>query len=674
MRIRILAALSAIAFCATVACAEDADLVTASLPMVPAAAQPALSDFEKDALRQALDAYRRRTYDIGDENAAFIQDPTARIALEWAALRSMGKQAGFKRINAFLIAHARFPMSGWLRRRAEDALYTEQPDVRVVERFFNGNDPEMATGKLTLAAIARADGRNAVAVRLVREAWRDNRLSDDVVKVIEHSYADAISPADSLYRALRLIYAEDSKEGLRFAEKSGPGGLALATAMAAVNRKADNAAALLAAVPANLQKSAAYSFAKARFLRQDDKIKEAAAVMLGAPRDPDLLISADAWWAERRALARDLLDAGDPQTAYRIIDGHSAQTDAMRVEAEFQAGWIALRYLDQPGIARRHFERAADSARTPMSIARANYWLGRADEAGAGGGMREAYALAAQHGTTYYGQLASARLGRVALQLPINRASEEQDAAFAATSAAGVVKVLLDADARDFAIPLILDLAQTLPDAAALDSLGRLVGTYQDPRLLLLVGKAAMQRGFPLAQHAFPMFGIPDFLPMDGSAEKPMIYAIARQESEFSPAAISKAGARGLMQMMPATARRTAQQFHLDFDADRLTRDPSYNVQLGAAHLGQLLKEQRGSYILTFAAYNAGGGRVKEWIAAYGDPRKPDVDPIDWVERIPISETRNYIQRVMENLQVYRMRLDQHEALLIADDMHRRSQ
>ncbi len=675
MRLRILTGIGALALSAAIGHAEDADLVTASLPAPiasPSASKPG-ADIERDAIRQTLDAYRRKSLDIGDGAAALVREPTARVALEWAALRSAGKQAGFKRINAFLVAHPGFPMSSWLRKRAEDALYSDKVDVRTVERFFDGQEPEMATGKLTMAGIARADGRNGAAIRLAREAWRENRMSDELTRAIQRDFADAIGPSDSLYRALRLIYGGEYKEGLRFAEKAGADGLALARALTAVVQEAPNAAALLTALPPNVQKSAAYAFAKAQQLRHDDKIKEAAVVMLAAPRDPDLLIKPDAWWTERRMLARALLDAGDAETAYKVVDGHRAQSDAMRVEAEFHAGWIALRYLYQPAIARRHFERAADSAKTPISIARANYWLGRANEAGGGGDMREAYELAAQNSTTYYGQLALARLGRSTFELPTAQADVEQQASFEAGTAAGVLRVLLDADARDFATPLFLDMAQTLPDAAALDSLGALVSSYRDPRLQLLVGKAAMQRGFALAQHAFPTFGVPDYTAMEGSADKPMVYAIARQESEFNPQAISSAGARGLMQMMPATAQRTAQAFKVDFNADRLTKDPSYNAQLGSAHLGQLLKEQRGSYILTFAAYNAGGGRVKEWIAAYGDPRRPDVDPVDWVERIPISETRNYVQRVMENLQVYRKRLDQRQALLIAEDMRRRN-
>jgi soluble lytic murein transglycosylase len=247
-----------------------------------------------------------------------------------------------------------------------------------------------------------------------------------------------------------------------------------------------------------------------------------------------------------------------------------------------------------------------------------------------------------------------------------NPASRE---AFAGLSAARSIKLLHDAGLRDLAMPIYIDLAQRLSDPTQLNALGDLAVEYRDSRALLTVGKTAVQRGFPLDVHAFPTIGIPVFEPVGDRVERAMVFAIARQESAFDPRAQSSAGARGLMQLMPATAKSTAKRYGVDFDLDRLLSDGSYNAKIGAAHLGDLMGDWKGSYILTFASYNAGGGNVKKWIDAYGDPRSPDVDPIDWVERIPFSETRNYVQRVMENLQVYRNRLGERSALVIESDL-----
>jgi soluble lytic murein transglycosylase len=223
------------------------------------------------------------------------------------------------------------------------------------------------------------------------------------------------------------------------------------------------------------------------------------------------------------------------------------------------------------------------------------------------------------------------------------------------------VKLLQDIGESELTLGLYSDLAQTLTDPGQLDALASLATTQKNARAILAIGKIASQRGFPLDQHAYPVAGIPEFDPVGDEVEPAMVYAIARQESAFNPRAVSSAGARGLMQLMPATAKRTAQRFGVGFNLERLVEDPAYNAKLGSAHLGELMEDWKGSYILAFASYNAGGGNVKKWIDAYGDPRKSQVDVVDWVERIPFYETRNYVQRVMENLNVYRQRLNKRD-------------
>ena len=669
MRLRLVLACSVLALASAGALAESVGVATTG-SLAPAAAAPSGDKAAARAamVRDALFAYDKGDLAAGDASAAQIDDASARLALEWAALRENGRKAGFQRINAFLAAHPGFPMTRWLRNRAEEALFTERRDTATVRAFFKGDAPETAAGKVSLALAERAQGDKAAAIRLVRSAWRDNRLPQDIARFITTEFPQAVAVPDSLYRALRQLYAGNEAEGLRFAEMAGPDELALGKALAASIDARKNAATLLEAVPARLRKNPAYLFAQAQLLRRQDKLAEAAAVLQQAPTDVDALIAPESWWDERRLLARKLLDAKQPALAYAVVDRATPASDADRVEAAFHAGWIALRYLGQPAVARRHFEIADDAAHTPVSLARANYWLGRAAEAGGGGSTIAAYEDAARYSTTYYGQLAMRKLGRERLSLPAVPNDASARHAFSSTEIAGAIRTLFEAGSASLAAPLVIDLARTLPDASALDALGDLLQDRHQPRLSVVVGKLALQRGFVLTQHAYPIQGVPDFEPLDGSAGRPMVYAVARQESEFNAEAVSHAGARGLMQMMPATAKRTAQAFHVDYDAKRLTSDPAYNARLGAAHLGQLLREQSGSHILTFAAYNAGGRRVKEWIAAHGDPRRAGVDPIDWVERIPFSETRNYVQRVMENLQVYRARFGEQQARLQQTD------
>jgi soluble lytic murein transglycosylase len=380
--------------------------------------------------------------------------------------------------------------------------------------------------------------------------------------------------------------------------------------------------------------------------------------MAKAPRDPNVLVDGDDWWDERRLIARKLLDEGKYEDAYQVASLHGAEGAAERIEAEFHAGWIALRFLHKPEQAAKHFAEATNIAGTPISVARAAYWQGRALEAaGAAGDARRHYQRAADKPTTYYGQLAREKLG---LPLELRRPDQldaEGREAFEALVPVQALRLLGQIGETELAIALYADLARSFSDSAQLDALGSLAAEQNNPRAMLTVGKTAVQRDFPLDPYAYPVSGIPSFEPVANPVDPAMVYAIARQESAFNPQAQSSAGARGLMQLMPATAKRTAERFGLGFDVKRLTQDPVYNAKIGSAHLSELMGDWKGSYVLAFASYNAGGGNVMKWIKAYGDPRKPGVDEVDWIERIPFHETRNYVQRVLENLAVYRRRL-----------------
>jgi soluble lytic murein transglycosylase len=215
------------------------------------------------------------------------------------------------------------------------------------------------------------------------------------------------------------------------------------------------------------------------------------------------------------------------------------------------------------------------------------------------------------------------------------------------------------------------DLGENANDTAALVGLGGITARRHDARATLLIGKAALRRGLPFERYAFPDFGVPQYQQIGPEVEAAVVYAIIRQESAFNPRVVSSANAIGLMQVTPAAGRDTAKRFNVTFDQRRLSQDVAYNAQLGTAELGNDIATWRGSYILAFVAYNAGPRRAKEWIEQYGDPRDPKIDPIDWIERIPISETRNYVQRILENMQIYRALLENNPKLLIEADLRR---
>src|SRR5260370_15120089 len=332
-------------------------------------------------------------------------------------------------------------------------------------------------------------------------------------------------------------------------------------------------------------------------------------------------------------------------------------------------GWIALRYLDDPATAATYFAQIDGGQSNPIVLARANYWRGRAAEAlGEKAAMGESYQAAAGYPTAYYGQLARAKLGRDQIELrapsPVLAAAgapATDERVRAADTLYGMAQsgVVLDSGS---------DLGQQSFDVTVLEALGELTGRRNDAPAMLQVGKSALSRGLALDHYAFPTIGIPRHSQVAPEIERSIIYSVARTESAFDQRDKSSANAVGLMQVTPEAGRDTAKRFGVSYDWDRMVSDPVYNTQMGAAELSALLSEYKGCHIMTFAGYNAGRGRVRDWIKAFGDPRDPKVDPVDWVERIPLSETRNYVQRVMENLLVYRVRFDSDAAVAAKSD------
>ncbi len=655
--------------------AENVDLlVTGSIPVGVPLPTSGLDRFPEIAtLRSAAEAYRRGDVAAGDAIAARLADPRTRIAAEWIAQRAAGRSLGFERTAAFLAANPDLPIQRLLQRRAEDALIIERTRADRVIAFYRDRTPQSPNGRAALAIARSAKGETSEAARLALTAYRDKALTRDVAELLERAFPDLIGPAERVLRAHRLILNGQKAEGIRLASALGPEQAKLAQALASAQGKGESMTAI-DAVPPALRGHASHLLARAQVLRRQDKLGEAHALLLRLPRTADQIADPDEFWTERRVMIRRLLDRGDPAGAYRIAAEHGGLGPSRRAEAEFHAGWIALRYLTRPQIALAHFEESGRVAELTAAKARADYWRGRAIEAGAYAHetAEEAYAAAAALPATYYGQLAAGRIGNEALHLPATEASDMDRVMAQASPAGQLIQILLDADLKEFAHPLAIEFARTAPSAAQIDVIADLFVRLGDAPAVLAIGRAATARGLPLEQHAFPTFGIPRYEPLPGSEDKAMVYAIARQESAFNPRAVSSANARGLMQMLPSTAARTASRFKVPFSPDRLLSDPSYNAMLGAAHLGELMEDTKGSVVMAFASYNAGGHRVREWVQAFGDPRKPEVDVVDWVERIPFYETRHYVQKIMENMQAYRARFaGNRSALLIGADMER---
>jgi soluble lytic murein transglycosylase len=643
-------------------------------PSIPAAvaATSSTSQADADMLENVIDLVRKHQPADATQVEAAISDPLAKKLAEWIILRSDDNGASVERYRAFIEANPSWPSQTFLRRRLESALWDDHRDDATVMSWFANESPVSAKGKFSLARAMIARGDRANAERLVRDAWRNDLMSEETENNALDLFGALLTPGDQKARMDLFLYGSEHEVALRAAKRLGGGEVALAKARIAAYRKAPNTRALLEQVPRELRGDAGYIFSTIQLLRREEKFAEAAQLMLSAPKDPGRLYNVDEWWIERRLLSRKMLDIGEQRTAYLIArDAALPARDIYKTEQEFTAGWIALRFLRDPATAAQHFSRIGVGSSNPTALARAGYWQGRAAEAaGRAQEARAAYTAAAEQSTSYYGQLARAKLGLP--QIELNGTPTARGRGIERLEIVRAVQLLYALDEREIAIPILADMGDN-GDPDALVGLGELASRNGDARGMLLLGKAALNRGLPFDFYAYPVNGIPPFKSIGPDVEQSVVFAIARQESAFNPAVVSPAQAYGLMQVTPDAGRYVCKKYGVGFDLQRMKTDPVYNAALGAAELGGLLEDYRGSYIMTFAAYNAGRGSVKKWIERYGDPRDPKVDAVDWVEQIPFSETRNYVQRIMENLQVYRARFGGGKRLQIEADLHRGS-
>ena len=618
--------------------AGDGFAATADLP-------PALL-----AVQQAIALVRQHKFDDATRLAASIDDPVAPKLVEWALLRQSESMAGFERYAAFIHANPDWP-AALFRKRAEARLWQERRSAATVRRFLDG-EPASVMGRLALARVLLGDGDRAGAAREASAVWRSAELSAELEPAVVAAFGDMLTPADHAARMDRRIGAKEFGAAMRAAKRLGDAQVAIVKACTAAEANAATSGKLLDAVPAGARADLGYTLCRLHWLVRNNDLAAATKLVLAAPQDDLLRQDTDEWWRERRVLARKLLDAGDTQTAYQVVRDAAPPADIYyRADTHFMAGWIALRYLGDTATALGHFAHVDDGATDPVVRARAAYWRGRAAEAAdQPAEMRAQYEAAAAYPTAYYGQLARARLGLGEVAF---RSASMQPLRGVARDLLHAADILYTVGARDLAVSFMTDLAGESGDKALVAALGRLTAEHDDAQAMLQIGKTALARGLPMDRYAFPDIGVPAYSPVGPELDRSIVYSIVRTESGFDPNDRSPAKAVGLMQVTPEAGRDTAKRFGVAYDWQRLVSDPVYNTGMGAAEVAALLKEYKGSYVMAFAGYNAGRGRVKEWVAQHGDPRDPKVDAVDWVERIPFAETRNYVERVMENLQVY---------------------
>ncbi len=652
--------------------AEDGDAQTeAEIDPAPPTVDTGIN---RSMLAEAAFKIAIRLFDQGDVNAALLAshalpDPIDSKIIKWLVAVYKFKDVSPAQIDEISKELSDWPGQRLLQIRFEQAIELQESSPEAIIQAFDGKTPVSNDGTLLLARAFVATGEKAKAAALIRPRWREERLSKDLEADIREEFGELLTKSDHKARMDRMLYDERTSEALRAAADLGGDQEELAKAVVAVIKRDPKAIAGLDDLPVAVQEDPLVVYSRIQALRRAEQFDEAAKLILTAPRDPKVLVDPDAWWVERRLLAREIILKKDYRKAYRLVAGHSAQSAAARAEAEFHAGWIALEFLNEPETAKPHFTVIQTVSTRPLSESRAEYWLGRT--AAASGDEAEAtrqFKLAAAYPTTFYGQLALARLGAKTLPLtphPDPDAAARED--FANIELVQVIHRLREIKRDDREESFLQHLAETLDDPTDLYLLNEMAEQSGGHPFALRLAKTAGYRGVAVDTLAFPTKAIPTAAKV-GKVDPAVVYAIARQESAFHAGAVSGAGARGLLQLLPGTAKQMAKRAGVRYSKSKLTDDPAYNARLGSHFLDHLLERYDGSYVMTFAAYNAGPSRVTLWVKRYGDPRSPDVDVVNWIELIPFTETRNYVQRIMENLAVYRARLGE-PALSIESDL-----
>ena len=572
--------------------------------------------------------------------------------VEWLRLRSGEGLLG--EYEAFLQRRPDWPGLGLLREKGEAAVARSTSAERVLA-WFNGGQPETVDGSFALirayTALGQTDAARTEAVR----AWLALSFTAEQEAALLEAYPKALAQVNET-RLDRLLWDGEATEAARMLPRVGADWRKLAEARIALREESPGVDAKLKAVPAALSNNPGLAYERFIWRMRKDRYEEAATLIVDSSSSAETLGRPEDW-AERRALlARRLLRDGDPRMAYRVAASHHLAGGSDYADLEFIAGFVALRHLGDAQAGLDHFRRLTAAVSTPISLARGAYWEGRAlDQLGQTDAARAAFARAAQNHTAYYGLLAAERQGMPLDPEILGRQQypDWQTASFADSSVLQAAILLQQAGDRALAKRFLLHLAEGL-NAQELGQLGEMALSLDEPHFAVLIGKQAAERGIILPRVYYP---VTDLVPDGLAVSRALALSIARRESEFDPGVVSPAGARGLMQVMPETARMMATKLGKSFDRARLTSDPAYNAALGSEYLKQLLEEFGPSIALIASGYNAGPGRPRAWVEQLGDPRRDDVDVVDWVEMIPFSETRTYVMRVAESVVIYRAKL-----------------
>ena len=639
-----------------------ANPVAPSLKPSPVLSSAWLDTADFTLLTRALDAADENQWSQVRSYLGRISDPAAQALVRWRIATNGDTGLGYNELVAALEEFKGWPDTSKIEEQLEititrSSLTSEERIAWLLKR-----GPRTGEGMLALADAYHSQAQMDDRLRVIREAWRTMPISDAAAAQIQVQYAGDLSSEDHFARADMFLWRGDTKSAQALGSKLSSGRKKLIDARIALMRNAKNVDKTVNAVPSEYIDDSGLLFDRARWAERRGRNSDELSYLLRINGERAPVAGREEIWGEKQSVMRRMIRERDYQKAYQLAAGHGLVSGEAFRDAEWMAGWLALEKLGDAAKAEAHFRVFGAGVATPISVSRAQYWLGEAltnqqriPEA------QEAYLAGSKYPYVFYGQLAAEKVRQQAPEAmkiafsPPAPPTDEERAAFAKRTPVRAAILLAETgrlasfERFSFALDDVMETAnehQMLFDVAA---------GYLEMRAAVRGAKAGLGRGLVAPDAVFPLMPLPSS-PRSGSAEPALVLALSRQESEFNARAISSADARGLMQMVPRYAQAEAKMVGLPFKSSWLTDDPQYNLRLGRGFLDDLVDDFGGSYILAAAAYNAGPSRARQWINDFGDPRV-NADPVDWIESIPFAETRNYVQRVLENTQVYRHRL-----------------
>jgi len=576
--------------------------------------------------------------------------------IQWRHLLTQGNTASFYDYQTFINRNSNYPRINRIKYLAEHKLSTKNISPKKIIEWFNGEEPLSGYGKLILGESHIANGNNLLGTKFIKEGWITAKLSRSEMKFFRKKFKKYLKSDDYIKRADYLAWENkywDLKRMLRYLPKDYQ---LLYTARQILMSRSYGVDQAIANVPKKFKNDAGLNYDRLKWRRKRGRVDSSLEILLKIKNTEKYMVRPDKWWKERQIISRSLLYKKKYELAYQIASKHALNEGPEYAEAEWMSGWIALSFLNNPILAKDHFENFYNNVGYPISLSRGAFWLGKTYEKLNINLSNEWYEKATKYLTTYYGQLAYLKLyPEKPFELPEQlKIDEKFKKKFYESDLVKIVLLLDELDKDKYTKHILRYLANSDIKNGSEILAGELASKISRYDFAIQIAKLASYQKRFHNNFNYPLISTPNYINGRKIPENAFILSIIRQESEFDMTANSHAGAKGLMQLMPYTAKVVAKEAKLPYVRSKLTTDPEYNINLGSHYIAGLILEYEGSYPFAIAAYNAGPKRVKYWKRLNKNPQKKQISYIDWIELIKFKETRNYVQRVLENYNVYR--------------------